>query len=115
MGRRLFWGQVGGVLDVYAGAPRATILAYNADPSAEVAAAQAAPSAPLGVASLALPDSCSNKWPRSWKRFMIDFAYGPGANMLHPHVKGSAGLATTLHLAGEHTKGLPTTHASRHW
>jgi hypothetical protein len=61
---------------------------------------------PLGDRRLSLPDSCSNAWPRSWKRFMIDFAYGRGAYMLYPNVNGSAGLATSLHLAGEHTKGL---------
>jgi hypothetical protein len=79
---------------------------YHADPSAEAAAAQAVSGAPLDVASLALPNSCSNMWPRSWKRFMIDFAYGRGAYMLYPNINGSAGLATTLQLAGEHTKGL---------
>ena len=32
----------------------------------------------LGDTRLALPRSRSNVWPRSWKRFLIDFMYGRG-------------------------------------
>lgn len=31
---------------------------------------------PLGDPALLLPRSRSNVWPRSWKRFMIDFMFG---------------------------------------
>ena len=32
--------------------------------------------APLGDRALLLPGARSNVWPRSWKRFLIDFMYG---------------------------------------
>lgn len=61
------------------------------------------PGTKLGDANLWLPDSRSNAWPRSWKRFMIDFGYGRGYVMLYPNLAGGEGLATSLQLSGEHT------------
>lgn len=52
--------------------------------------------------NLWLPQSKTNIWRNSWKRFMIDFAYGRGYYMLHPNMGPSLGLATSTFLAGEH-------------
>jgi hypothetical protein len=52
--------------------------------------------------NLWLPLSKTNIWRNSWKRFMIDFAYGRGCYMLHPNMGPSLGLATSTFLAGEH-------------
>jgi hypothetical protein len=52
--------------------------------------------------NLWLPRSKTNIWHNSWKRFMIDFAYGRGCYMLHPNMGPSLGLATSTFLAGEH-------------
>ena len=52
--------------------------------------------------NLWLPLSKTNIWRNSWKRFMIDFAYGRGYYMLHPNMGPSLGLATSTFLAGEH-------------
>mmetsp|Transcript_33371 Transcript_33371/g.61466 ORF Transcript_33371/g.61466 Transcript_33371/m.61466 type:complete len:415 (+) Transcript_33371:101-1345(+) len=49
-----------------------------------------------------IPYCRSNVWPKSWKRFMIDFMYARGLVMLYPSLPGEMGLATTLALAGEH-------------
>jgi hypothetical protein len=50
-----------------------------------------------------IPDSRSNVWPKSWKRFMVDFMYAQGLLMLYPNLPNEQGLATTLALSGEHT------------
>ena len=42
---------------------------------------------PLGDPALVLPRSRSNVWPRSWKRFMVDFMYGRGYAMLYPNMR----------------------------
>lgn len=52
--------------------------------------------------NLWLPMSKTNIWRNSWKRFMIDFAYGRGCYMLHPNMGPSLGLATSTFQAGEH-------------
>jgi hypothetical protein len=52
--------------------------------------------------NLWLPLSKTNIWRNSWKRFMIDFAYGRGCYMLHPNMGPSLGLATSTFLASEH-------------
>lgn len=57
----------------------------------------------LGDPNLWLPDSRSNSWAKSWKRFLVDFAFGRGAYMLYPNLPKSAGLATSLCLLGEHS------------
>ncbi len=51
---------------------------------------------------LSLPNSRTNIWVRSWKRFMFDYAYGQGAYMIYPNLQSSAGLATSRFLSGEH-------------
>ena len=38
----------------------------------------------LGDPVLAIPESRSSTWPRSWKKFMIDYMYGRGDVMLYP-------------------------------
>jgi len=45
----------------------------------------------------------SNVWPKSWKRFMVDFAVGRGLTTLYPNFSDESGYATTLQLGGEHT------------
>ena len=47
---------------------------------------------PLGDPALLLPGSRSNVWPRSWKRFMVDFMYGRGYLMLYPNMRRVLGL-----------------------
>ena len=49
-----------------------------------------------------LPNSRSNEWTKSWKRFMFDFAYGRGGYLLYPNLKDGAALARTLCLPGVH-------------
>eukprot|EP00548_Thalassiothrix_antarctica_P001241 CAMPEP_0194143262 /NCGR_PEP_ID=MMETSP0152-20130528/12443_1 /TAXON_ID=1049557 /ORGANISM="Thalassiothrix antarctica, Strain L6-D1" /LENGTH=1068 /DNA_ID=CAMNT_0038842585 /DNA_START=431 /DNA_END=3637 /DNA_ORIENTATION=- len=51
---------------------------------------------------LYVPDSRSNVWPKSWKRFMIDFMYARGNVMIYPSLPGEKGFASTLALSGEH-------------
>ena len=56
-----------------------------------------------GDPNLWLPNrSTTNSWFGSWKRFMVDFAYGRGAYMLYPNLANATGLATSLFLAGDH-------------
>jgi hypothetical protein len=49
-----------------------------------------------------IPDARSNVWPKSWKRFMVDFMYVRGLVMLYPCLPGQKGLATALQQDGEH-------------
>ena len=58
---------------------------------------------PLGDISLALPRSRSNVWPRSWKRFLIDFMYGRGYVMLYPNLNDQRAFSTTYMEHGDHT------------
>ena len=51
---------------------------------------------------LQIPDSRSNVWPKSWKRFLVDFMYARGLVMLYPSLPEEKGFATTLQLDGEH-------------
>jgi len=51
---------------------------------------------------LYVPDSRSNVWPNSWKRFMVDFMYARGNVMIYPSLPGEQGFASTLALSGEH-------------
>ena len=55
-----------------------------------------------GDPNLWLPNSRSNNWVHSWKRYMIDFAYGRGAYMLYPNLGNSSGLATSTFMKGAH-------------
>ena len=58
----------------------------------------------MSPAELHIPNSRSNVWPRSWKRFMVDFMYARGLLMLYPCLDDEKGLATTLALSGEHVE-----------
>ena len=55
-----------------------------------------------GDPNLWLPNSRSNNWVKSWKRYMVEFAYGRGAYMLYPRMDNSSGLATSTFMQGEH-------------
>ncbi len=55
-----------------------------------------------GDPNLWLPHSRSNNWVKSWKRYMVEFAYGRGAYTLYPNVGNSSGLATSTFMQGEH-------------
>lgn len=55
-----------------------------------------------GDPNLWLPVSRSNNWVQSWKRYMVDFAYGRGAYMLYPNLANSTGLATSTFMEGAH-------------
>jgi len=43
----------------------------------------------------------ANVWPKSWKRFMIDFMYGRGLVMMFPNLRDGKGLASALLEDGE--------------
>jgi len=58
---------------------------------------------PLGDACLRLPASRSNVWPRSWKRFMIDFMYARGLTMLYPNLARQRSFSTTYMERGGHS------------
>ena len=55
-----------------------------------------------GDPNLWLPNSRSNNWVKSWKRYMVEFAYGQGAYMLYPRIGNSSGFATSTFMQGEH-------------
>ena len=64
----------------------------------------------LGDPALAIPDSRASTWPRSWKRFMIDFMYGRGDVMLYPNAPAdpasryaSLSFSTTYMERGAHS------------
>lgn len=52
---------------------------------------------------LNLPNCRANHWPRSWKRFMIEFMYTGGLTMLYPVMPEEASFSTTFVEPGEHT------------
>jgi len=56
----------------------------------------------LSPEELHIPGARSNVWPKSWKRFMVDFMYGRGLVMMYPNLPGQQGLATALQESGEH-------------
>ncbi|KAL1524388.1 hypothetical protein AB1Y20_019283 [Prymnesium parvum] len=58
---------------------------------------------PLGDPRLFLPHSRSNVWPRSWKRFMIDFMFGRGYVMLYPSLRRQKAFSTTYMERGGHS------------
>lgn len=57
----------------------------------------------LGDPYVAIPGSRSNVWPRSWKRFMIDFMYGRGGVFLYPNLKNQRSFSTTYMERGGHS------------
>ncbi len=57
----------------------------------------------LGDPRVMVPASRSNVWPRSWKRFMIDFMYGRGLVMLYPSLTKQRAFSTTYMERGGHT------------
>jgi len=44
---------------------------------------------------LALPNSRANGWPRSWKRFFLDWMVAEGLVMLYPSLPEEASFSTT--------------------
>ena len=58
---------------------------------------------PLGEPCLHLPASRSNVWPRSWKRFMLDYMYGRGMTMLYPNLARQRSFSTTYMERGGHS------------
>jgi hypothetical protein len=58
---------------------------------------------PLGEPCLQLPSSRSNVWPRSWKRFMLDYMYGRGMTMLYPNLARQRSFSTTHMERGGHS------------
>jgi len=54
--------------------------------------------AELSPPVLQVPQSSSNAWTGSWKRFLVDFMYGCGLVMMYPNLDGENALATTLGL-----------------
>jgi hypothetical protein len=70
--------------------------------AAEEAEAQDYAELKMSPPDLHIPDARSNVWPKSWKRFMVDFMYGRGSVMLYPCIPGEQGFATALQESGEH-------------
>jgi len=58
---------------------------------------------PLGNPHVRIPSSRSNVWPRSWKRFMIDFMYGRGLVMVYPNMLNQRSFSTTYMERGGHS------------
>jgi len=58
---------------------------------------------PLGDTNVMLPHSRSNSWPRSWKRFMVDFMYGRGLTMIYPNLPQQRSFSTTFMEKGSHS------------
>jgi hypothetical protein len=56
----------------------------------------------LSPEELHIPGARSNVWPKSWKRFMVDFMYGRGLVMMYPNLPGQQGFATALQETGQH-------------
>lgn len=52
-----------------------------------------------------IPDSRTNVWPFSWKKFLFEYMYGNGYVMAYPHLYEDSGFATSMFLHGEHTYG----------
>ena len=57
----------------------------------------------VGDPHVRLPASRSNVWPRSWKRFLIDFMYGRGLAMLYPNLRLQRSFSTTFMERGGHS------------
>lgn len=55
-----------------------------------------------GDPNLLLPGSGSNNWGQSWKRFIVEFAYGRGAYMIYPNYVDSSGLAASASMQATH-------------
>lgn len=65
---------------------------------------------PLGDPALVIDQCRASTWPRSWKRFMIDFMYGRGDVMLYPNAPidpsvpyASYSFSTTYMEKGDHS------------
>lgn len=61
----------------------------------------------LGDPVLAIPGSRASTWPRSWKRFLIDYMYGRGDVMLYPSAPRNRisplSFSTTYMEKGDHS------------
>ena len=58
----------------------------------------------LGDPRVALPRSHTNAWPRSWKRFMVDFMFGRGLVMAYPSLgRQQHSFSTTYAERGAHS------------
>lgn len=82
---------------------RLTPMYYNITAEADARTVKSFADLKLTPEALYIPDSRSNWWPASWKRFLVDFMYGCGLFMLYPNLQGENGLASTLSLQGKHT------------
>lgn len=50
-----------------------------------------------------LPNARCNVWPRSWKRFLIDFMFARGLVMLYPSLSKERCFSTTYMERGGHS------------
>eukprot|EP00908_Phaeocystis_cordata_P021950 Transcript_4359.p1 GENE.Transcript_4359~~Transcript_4359.p1 ORF type:complete len:474 (-),score=163.87 Transcript_4359:38-1438(-) len=57
----------------------------------------------LGDWRVRLPNARCNAWPRSWKRFLIDFMFGRGLVMLYPSFDKQRCFSTTYMERGGHS------------
>ncbi|CAG8790757.1 5032_t:CDS:1, partial [Dentiscutata erythropus] len=56
-----------------------------------------------------IPESKSNRWSRSWKRYFIELAYLRGYVMLYPNYENSTSFSTNYAEKGVHYKGVNKT------
>ena len=56
-------------------------------------------------ASFAVPQSTSDDWSRSWKKYFMEYMYANGYTMLYPNYDDQRALSCTTREKGEHTGG----------
>ncbi|KAI0080944.1 hypothetical protein K474DRAFT_1704236 [Panus rudis PR-1116 ss-1] len=61
----------------------------------------------LPVDAVVAPGVRSSKWTRSWKKYLIEFAYLRGYVMLYPNYAGFVSLSTNHLEVGSHVKDMP--------
>jgi hypothetical protein len=58
----------------------------------------------LDITDYIVPDIRSNRWPKSWKRYIIELVYLRGYSMLYPNYEGFRSLSTNHLELGTHVK-----------
>ena len=60
--------------------------------------------AAFGIDTVVAPDTRSNRWSKSWKKYFIELAYLRGYVMLYPNYNNFVSLSTNHLEAGSHVK-----------
>ena len=69
----------------------------------------------LGDPNLRLPNSRTNVWAGSWKRFLIEYCYGRAMYTMYVRLPERFGLATALQLSGSHVASMKIPSDSDVW